>query len=49
MTDGHGAAASGRIGIAVIWRGKAFRGAEFSMCRSSEGRRGGGEERGDGL
>lgn len=49
MTDGHGVAASGSIGIAVMWRGKAVRGTEFRMCRSPEGLRGGGAERADSL
>lgn len=49
MTDGHGVAASGSIGIAFMWRGKAVRGAEFRMCRGPEGLRGGGTERADSL
>lgn len=49
MTDGHGVAASGSIGIAVMWRGKAVRGTEFSMCRSPAGLRVGGAERANSL
>lgn len=49
MTDGHGVAASGSIGIAFMWQGKAVRGAEFRMCRGPEGLRGGGTERADSL